>query len=121
MIKFGDVFIFAKGQLDFPKDKISYNFNVNSTNPTLASLVPPFRAYGSLGHPHFVPSASGAVASVMDSAEGVVDSALGVVAGTASLILGPSSEKLAGREICKHALSVERSRISSRVGSALEK
>jgi uncharacterized protein involved in outer membrane biogenesis len=120
VIKLGDVFIFGKGDLDLRKSTMRYNFNVNSNNPSLASLIPPFRAYGSLSNPHFVPSASGTVASVFDTAEGVFDSAQGVLAETENLILSHPGEKIVGRELCNRAFAAERNRISSRVGRVFD-
>jgi uncharacterized protein involved in outer membrane biogenesis len=120
VFKLGEVFIFGKGTLDLKKSTLRYNFNVNSTNPSFASLIPPFRAFGSLSSPHFVPSASGTVASVFDSAEGVLDSAVGSVASTANFILARPGERVVGKELCIKALAAEGNRMSSRVGSLLE-
>jgi uncharacterized protein involved in outer membrane biogenesis len=120
VFKLGEVFIFGKGTLDLKKNTLRYNFNVNSTNPSFASLIPPFRAFGSLSSPHFVPSASGSVASVFDSTEGVIDSAMGSVVSTANFILARPGERVVGKELCIKALAAEGNRMSSRVGSLLE-
>ena len=119
IVNLGGVFLFGHGELNFIKNTIAYSCNVNSTNPSLASLIPPFRAVGTLSNPLFIPSTSGTVASVFDSAEGVFDSAVGVVTSTARFILSAPGEKFEGTALCKKALEVESSRMSSRVGSFL--
>ena len=119
VINLGDVFIFARGEADIPADKVSMSFNVNSTNPSLASLIPPFRAVGSLSSPFFIPSTSGSVASVFDTAEGIFDSAVGMVGDTARFILSRPGEVLVGKAQCQRALEEERKRFSSRVGRAI--
>lgn len=116
VVNLGDVFIFSSGEADIPSDRVSLSFNVNSSNPSLASLIPPFRAVGSLRSPLFVPSASGSVASVFDTAEGIFDSAVGVVSNTARFILSRPGEVLAGKAQCYRALEIESKRLSSRVG-----
>jgi hypothetical protein len=116
VVNLGDVFLFGQGEVNLLKNTISYSSNVNSTNPSLASLIPPFRVVGALGSPFFIPSTAGSVASVFDSAEGVFDTALGAVTSTARFILSSSGEKFEGRALCKEAIEVESRRMSTRVG-----
>jgi uncharacterized protein involved in outer membrane biogenesis len=115
-----DVFIFGEGQLDFSKDKIKYNFNVRSSNPTLASLIPPFRAFGSIGDPSFVPSVSGAVASVGDTAEMAVSSVFNIASGAFKMLLSKRKEKLSGLDVCSEAYELEQKLLSSWVGKQLD-
>ncbi len=119
VIKLGDVFIFGKGQLDFPNNTIDYNFNVNSRTPALASLIPPFRAFGSLDNPNFVPSVTGAIASAADAAEGIAESAVRLITGTADVLTGKRNKEVSGLEVCERAFRNEQGRISTRVGDAL--
>ena len=120
VFKLGDVFIFAKGELNLPEDSIGYNFHVNSSNPALASLIPPFRAFGSLSSPTFVPSVTGSLASIADTGEGAINSVTGLVTGTASLVLGDEKKELSGLEICQAAYDAEQKMLSSMVGQLLD-
>jgi uncharacterized protein involved in outer membrane biogenesis len=120
VLKLGEVFIFAEGRLDLPKDKISYNFNVNSKYPALASLIPPFRAFGSLSSPSFAPSVSGGVASAFDTAEGATRSAIGLVGGAGRFLVGVDSEKLVGIKLCEKAYQSEQNLVSSRIGKIVD-
>jgi uncharacterized protein involved in outer membrane biogenesis len=120
VVKLKRVFIFAKGELDFPNNSLEYNFHVQSTSPSLASLIPPFRSFGKLNSPYFVPSVSGTVASVADSGEAVVGTVTGIAKGATSFVLGNTEEKLSGVAVCKKAYEVEQKLLSSRVGNLLK-
>ena len=120
VLKLGEAFIFAKGQLDIARDEIKYDFHVNSANPSLVSLVPPFKATGAIGSPVFMPSASATIASIVDTTEGVANSAIGVLGQGARLLTGNHLETLTGLDICYAAYKQEQSLITSQIGSALE-
>jgi len=119
VLKLEDVFIFAEGVANLPKDSIKYNLHVNSKKPALVSLIPPFRAYGSIGDPSFAPSTSGAVASVFDTAEGLTESATGILGSVAGLF-SELEEERTGIQLCHDAYELEQSRLSSKVGALLK-
>jgi uncharacterized protein involved in outer membrane biogenesis len=120
VIKLDEVFIFPEGKINFSKNELTYNFNAHSTNPALASLIPPFRAFGKLNNLHFVPSISGSVASVADSGEEVVEAVFDIVQEAGELVVGDKERKLTGLAVCKAAYAAEQNRVSSRVGNLLD-
>ena len=120
VIKLGEVFIFAEGDLNLPENKIRYNMHVNSKKPALASLIPPFRAFGSIDSPFFTPSVSGSVASVADTVEGVTQTATGVLSSAKRFLMGEDLENHKGLAACKQAIKIEKSLLSSQIGDLLE-
>ncbi len=120
VLKLGEVFFFAEGKLDFPEKKVKYNFHVNSQNPSLTSLIPPFRMVGAMSSPTFTPSVSGTVASAADTTEGIARAAFGALGRTANFILGAETEELKGRKQCQKAYEVEQDLISSRIGNIVD-
>jgi uncharacterized protein involved in outer membrane biogenesis len=120
VLKLKKVFIFAEGEIDIPKNKLEYDFSVQSTSPALASLIPPFRAFGKLDSPYFVPSISGTVASVADSGEAAVGAVTGIAKGAKALILGDKTEKLSGLAVCQRAYEIEQKLLSSHVGNLIK-
>lgn len=121
VVKLGNVYIFGEGALNFPDNNLTYNFNVNSTNPAFASLIPPFRAYGRLNNPRFVPSVSGSIASVVDTAEGATRSAFGVLTNAGKILVGMRDEELSGLALCQRAYALEQKMLSSQVGKAFDR
>jgi len=120
VIKLGEVFIFAEGELNFSANELKYNFNVHSNNPAVASLIPPFRAYGTLNNPHFAPSISGSVASIADTAQVITGSTTGIISKTAEVLSGDKTEQLSGLAVCRKAFEDEQDLLSSQVGKMLE-
>lgn len=119
-LQVGSVFIFPDGEIDLINNNINYNFHVNSESPSLASLIPPFKALGKLNNISFYPSISGSVASVSDTAEGIVGFATNIVRSVKEVVTFSSEKKLLGVDLCKEKYELDKKMLSSRIGKLIK-
>ena len=120
VVKIGSLNLFVEGKMDFAKNSMDMSVNSSSENPSIASLIPPFRLAGSITSPGFYPTLSGTVATVLDSTEGVARGAVGAVGGVVSAVSGSETAQLTGVALCEETFKREQALLSSRAGALFD-
>jgi len=104
---------FADGDIDLNELEADLDINLKTTNPSLASLVPPFTISGPFKDLSILPNITDTAVGIAKSGVGIVDSVAGTmkdsVESTANMIMDKKSEEVKGLALCKKALEKKNS------------